>query len=762
MRVDPRALTLEPAVPAAQPSTDAPLSVAQPPTAPAPPRRTRIRVRGLVQGVGFRPMVVALASRLGLYGWVRNDDEGLVVEVEGAATEAFLTALRVGPPGARVDTVDVEELPLEGATEFVIAPSRVIAPSNSDVARLPSLGADVAPCAACLDELFDPHGRRYLYPLLSCASCGPRDSIALALPWDRSRTSLAGFPLCAACDAEYRDPADRRFHAQSIACPACGPAVDASFDAAVATLNSGAIVALKAVGGYQLVCRADDPAAVAELRRRKGRGDKPFAVMVRNIASAESVVSIDDVGSAALLSPRRPILLAPARRTFSGVAPGLDHLGVMLPSSPLHWLLFHALAGRPAGAAWREDADSTALVVTSANPAGEPLWGDAERGRVPELAALVLTHARPIAYPADDSVIHVVDGAARLLRRARGWTPESIPMEGDGILALGAERKSTVSLVHRGHLCTSPHLGDLDDPGTLDRFRAAIDRLCDTLGATPQLVVHDLHPDFLSTRHAESLGLPTLAVQHHHAHVMAVLAEHQRRGPVCGLVLDGYGYGADGGAWGGELLAVDGARCARIGHLADLPMPGGDAAAREPWRMAVAVLFQLGRRDEALRRWGEPAARVWALCERGLAPPTSSAGRAFDAAAALVGLGDRATYEGELAMRLQARVRRPRAMDLPVEPVLDLLTLYEAIAGLDAADAADLFHGTLARALVRWVGNSEASTVVLAGGCFSNPVLSSLVVEGLRAAGREPLLARQFPPNDGAISVGQAAIAAWG
>lgn len=732
-----------------------PLRLDRPPSEDRPLRRVRVRVRGLVQGVGFRPMAVALASRLGLSGWVCNDDDGLVVEAEGADLETFVAALRVGPAGARIDAVSVEPLPTEGSTRFLIAPNR------TDVAPLPSLGADVAPCAACLDELFDPDGRRYLYPLLSCANCGPRDSIALGLPWDRSQTTLAGFPACAACDAEYHDPTDRRFHAQSIACPACGPAVDASFDAAVTVLGRGGIVGLKAVGGYQLVCRADDPTAVAELRRRKGRGDKPFAVMVRNIASAELLVRLDDIGRTALTSPRRPILLAPAPRGFPGVSPGLGQLGVMLPSNPLHWLLLHALAGRPTGTTWLAEADPSALVVTSANPAGDPLWGDAERARLPELADLVLAHARPISRKSDDSVAHVVDGAARVLRRARGWTPESIAMEGDGILALGAERKSTVSLLHRGQLCTSAHLGDLDDPGTLDGFRAAIDRLCGILRAQPRLVVHDLHPDFFSTQHAESLGLPTLAVQHHHAHVMAVLAEHQRRGPAVGLVLDGYGYGTDGGAWGGELLEVDGPRCVRIGHLAELPMPGGDAAAREPWRMAVAVLFTLGRRDEAIRRWGEPAARVWALCERGLAPPTSSAGRAFDAAAALVGLGDRSSFEGELAMRLQAHVRRPRAMELPVDPVLDLSPLYAAISGLEASEAADLFHGTLARALVHWASYSGASTVVLAGGCFANPVLSSLVMRGLRSAGRAPLLARQFPPNDGAISVGQAAIAAY-
>jgi hydrogenase maturation protein HypF len=701
-------------------------------------------------------MVASLAARLGLAGWVRNDDDGLVVEVEGVSLEPFFAELRRGPPGARIDAFAVEARPVEGSTGFSIAPSR------KGGAASPSLGADVAPCADCLAELFDPGGRRYRYALLSCARCGPRDSVALGLPWDRGRTTLAAFPLCAACAAEHDDPFDRRFHAQSMACPACGPAVLAPLDEAVAALDRGVVVALKAVGGYQLLCRADDPAAVARLRERKGRGDKPFAVMVRNVESAAELVFLDELGRAALTSARRPILLARARQALPGVAPGLDQLGVTLPSSPLHYLLLHALAGQPTGTRWLEEPDPTALVVTSANRAGEPLWGDAERGRLPGMAEVVLTHDRPIAQRSDDSVVHIVEGAARLLRRARGWTPEAIPMDGDGVLALGADQKCTVSLLHRGQLCTSPHLGDLDHPDTLDLLRAAVDRLCDTLGARPRLVVHDLHPDFASTRHAQALGLPTQAVQHHHAHVMAVLAEHRHRGPALGIVLDGYGYGADGGAWGGELLEVDGPRCARVGHLAELPLPGGDAAAREPWRMAVAALYQLGRKEEALRRWGEPAARVWALCERGLAPPTSSGGRAFDAAAALAGLGDRARFEGELAMRLQARVRRPRVMDLPVAPVLDLSPLYAALAdSQDPGDAADLFHGTLARALVGWARYSEAPVVVLGGGCFANPVLTALVAEGLRREGREPLLARRFPPNDGAISVGQAAIAAW-
>jgi len=700
-------------------------------------------------------MVAALAERLGLAGWVRNDDDGLVVEVEGRELDAFVAGLGAGPPGAQVDTVEVTPLPPEGATRFVIAPSRV------EASPLPSLGADVAPCDACLDELFDPADRRYLYPLVSCARCGPRDAVALGLPWDRSRTTLADRPPCPACAAEYADPADRRFHAQSLTCPACGPPVEVPLAEAAAVLAAGGVVALKAVGGYQLVCRADRADAVDGLRRRKGRGNKPFAVMLPNLASAEAWVDLDPVEREALGSPRRPIVLARARRELPGVAPGLDRLGVMLPSNPLHWLLLHQCAGRPDGRGWREAVSPTALVVTSANPAGEPLWGDEQRGRLGELAELTLTHGLPLAQTSDDSVLHVVDGAPRLLRRARGWSLGSIPLDGDGILAVGAERKSTVSLLHRGRLCTSPHLGDLDDGGTLARFHEAIDRLCRLLGAHPRCVAHDLHPDFLSTHHAESLGLPTVAVQHHHAHVMAVLAEHGRAGPAAGIVLDGYGYGADGGAWGGELLSVDGATCTRLGHLAELPLPGGDAAAREPWRMGVAVLHHLGRKAEALRRWGEPAARLWTVCDRGLAPRTSSAGRAFDAAAALAGLGDRASFEGEAAMRLQARVSRPRAMDLPVAPVLDLAPLYAALADRpDPVDAADLFHGTLARALVRWASYADSSTVVLAGGCFANPVLTSLVAEGLRSAGREPLLARQFPPNDGAISVGQVAVAA--
>jgi hydrogenase maturation protein HypF len=740
VRLDPRAVNVAGA-------TGAPI---------AADLRVRVRLRGLVQGVGFRPFVAAIARQHHIGGWVCNDSEGVLLEAEGAQLHAFLDALAAGPPGARVDSIDIEPRPREGSAAFRIAPS----PTTGH--PLPSLGADLAPCRACLGELFDPTSRRWRYALLSCASCGPRDSIALGLPWDRARTTLAAFGLCAACDAEFHDPADRRFHAQSIACPACGPVVDADFVAAAAALTAGGIVALKAIGGYQLLCLASDPAAVAALRRRKGRGDKPFAVLVRNLASAEAWVELDDAARESLSSPRRPIVLARARRSLEGVAPGLDQLGVMLPSNPLHWLLLHALAGQPSGTRWLDEPELSVLVATSANPAGEPLWGDESHDRLRTLAHVVLGHGRPIAQLSDDSVLQVAEGAPRLVRRARGFAPESVLLPGHGILALGAERKGTVSLLHHGHLCTSPHLGDLDDMRTLGRFREAIDRFCRMYGAQPTLVAHDLHPDFLSTRHAESLGVPTLGVQHHHAHVAAVLAEHGRRGPALGIVLDGYGYGEDGAAWGGELLEVDGATCRRVGHLAPLPMPGGDVAAHEPWRMAVAVLYRLGRREEVVRRWGEPGARVWALCERGQAPLTTSAGRAFDAAAALAGLGGRATYEGELALRLQAHVRQPRAMQVPIAPVLDLLPLFAAFGDTpEVSAAADLFHGSLARALVAWAGYSQLETVVLGGGCFANPILTALLADGLRAAGREPLLARRFPSNDGAISVGQAAIASW-
>ena len=741
------------------------------PTAPTV-ERARVRVRGLVQGVGFRPFVYGLARRFEVSGWVRNDADGVLLEVQGSELAPFLRALAAeAPPLARVDSIEPLAIAPSAASDFAILESTQGGRASTGVT------ADAAVCRACLEELFDPGGRRYLYPFLNCTHCGPRHTITLRVPYDRPNTSMGEFPLCVACAREYRDPLDRRFHAQPIACPTCGPRLSMPLSELVARIRRGEIVALKGLGGYHLVCDATSAAAVSTLRARKDRDGKPFAVMPLNVASAERLAVLDASERALLAGVRRPIVVCRARSDAglaAAIAPELDALGLMLPYAPLHWLLFFEAAGRPRGTAWLEEASDLAFVMTSANPGGEPLVKDDDEAeaRLAGIADVIVSHNRPIVVRSDDSVARVIDGAPRLLRRARGYAPEEIrlPVAADGVLAVGGHQKNTVCLVRGDRAYVSQHLGDLDDAKTYAFFKETIAYLSRTLEVTPRLVAHDLHPEFLSTRWALESGLPTYAVQHHHAHVAAVLAEHGRTAPALGLALDGFGLGDDGAAWGGELLFVDGPRFERAGHLRELRLPGIDRAAREPWRMGVAALAEMGLRDEALERWGDRAKAILSLIDAHVSCPwTSSAGRWFDAAAALLGVRERVTYEGEAPMILEGLVRAPRVLDgayVIDEGELDLLPLLRAIRGLGKAEGADAFHGTFAHALAAWAA-AEAevrgvTTVALAGGCFANRVLAEGVASRLRAAGLEPLLARALPTNDGGLSVGQAFIAALG
>ncbi|MCA9621740.1 MAG: carbamoyltransferase HypF [Myxococcales bacterium] len=736
---------------------------------PITPRR-RVRVRGVVQGVGFRPFVYGLAERHGLCGWVLNDDEGVLAEVQGEEVDDFVRELWTeAPPLSRIDAVEVATLdprPLEGA--FRIEPSR-----RTQAVRT-TVPVDAGVCRDCLEDLFDPGDRRYRYPFLSCTHCGPRWTITARLPYDRPQTSMAGFPLCPDCAREYREPSDRRFHAQPIACPACGPQLSCSIETMVNALMAGSIVALKGLGGFHLACDATQEAAVRELRVRKERGDKPFAVMVASVAAARRFARLSATEEALLQSPRRPIVLAELlpSSVADSVAPGLDVVGLMLPSTPLHYLLFHEAAGRPSGTAWLDEGPPFAFVMTSANPRGKPLViadDEAER-ELAGIADLVVTHDRAVVVRTDDSVIREVAAGPILLRRARGWVPEAIALSRSRppVLGLGAHLKATACVLRGAEAYFTQHVGDLDDVATTAFYREAVRHLLAVLEVEPTAVACDLHPDLFSRRFGEELGLPIVEVQHHHAHVAAVLAEHQREGRALGLVLDGYGMGDDGGAWGGELLLVEGSRSRRLGHLAELAMPGGDRAAREPWRMAVAALVAMGEPALVTARFGEDGAFVAKMIARGLhSPPTSSAGRWFDAVAGLSGLVLRQSYEAEAAMKLEALVRRPVAVPgghRIREGVLDMLPLMRRLVGLDPRAASELWHGSFAAALVDWaVGAARAHglhEVVLAGGCFANRVLGEAVVAGLAAEGLVALLPRRAPPGDGGLSLGQALVAA--
>ena len=543
-------------------------------------RRVRVRVRGQVQGVGFRPHVFTLARRFGLTGWVLNDADGVLLEAQGSGTGEFLSALSAGaPPLARIDAVETEykaSVPDESGFE--------IRHSRTGGAVATGIGPDAAVCPACLVELFDPADRRYRYAFLNCTHCGPRYTITRRLPYDRRQTSMAGFPLCPACAAEYGDPMDRRFHAQPTACPDCGPRLSHPPEEILAELSAGRIVAIKGLGGFHLAVNAAAGDAVERLRQVKQRNGKPFALMVANAESAARFVHLDAGERELLESAARPIVLLRCRDDAPplapAIAPDLAWLGVMLPYTPLHTLLFHEAAGRPAGTGWLDEAQELTLVMTSANPGGEPLAiGNAEaHRRLAGIADAVVDHDRDIVIRADDSVVRVLAGAPAFLRRGRGFVPLPVrlPRAVPPVLAVGGHLKSTVCVTRGNEAFLSQHIGDLDNAATVDFLEETVGHLLHVLGVEPVAVAHDLHPDFHSTRFAERLGLPAVPVQHHHAHVAAVLAEHGVEGPALGLALDGFGLGSDGGSWGGEMLLVDRVSAERVGHLAALAQPGGD------------------------------------------------------------------------------------------------------------------------------------------------------------------------------------------
>lgn len=737
-------------------------------------------MRGTVQGVGFRPFVHRRATALGLTGWVSNDGEGVLIEVEGdlgSLDHLELDLSSQPPPLARVDAVEASPLPLSGHVGFVIRPT-----SGSAHVDVP-VSADAAPCAACLDELADPANRRFGYPFINCTDCGPRLTIVTDVPYDRPSTTMAAFRMCAPCQREYDDPVDRRFHAQPNACAACGPqlrwrsgseAVDgpAAVTAAAACLRAGGTIGIKGVGGYHLACDATSSSAVAELRARKRRPAKPLAVMVADEAAARGLVELSLVAAAALTSTQRPVLLAPLRKPAAidpQVAPGLAELGVMLPSSPLHVLLLGAV-DRP-------------LVMTSGNLVDEPIAHD-DADALARLGPLVdglLTHDRVIHVPVDDSVVRVVSAdRLQLVRRARGWTPRPLylPVAADRtVLAVGAQLKSTVALAREHSLVVSQHLGDVENWSTHVSFVRAIEHLSRLARTAPDLVVHDLHPDYPSTAWAARSGLPSLAVQHHHAHIASCLVEHGRSSPVLGIAFDGTGLGTDGTLWGGELLIADLTGFRRVGHLLPVPLPGGDAAVREPWRMALSWL-EASIGPDAAARWGasvdDRAPAVLGLVRSGSQPLTSSAGRLFDAVSALLGVRSRVSYEGQAAAELEAvaRLGGPGggAYELPSsEGVLDprplLAGLWHGLQrGAPVEQLAADFHVGLSSGVaalaVTVAADAGVDTVALSGGVFQNALLSDLLSASLRAAGLQVLLHEQVPPNDGGISTGQAAIAA--
>ena len=772
---------------------------------PAVRRRVTVRIEGTVQGVGFRPFVFRLAHELGVAGWVRNDEHGVLAEVEGPvdAVEAFVA--RVGadaPPLAEVDRVTCQERDVRDETGFAIVPSGVADPGGSPSAPITP---DSATCADCLAELFDPADRRYRYPFVNCTNCGPRFTIVRGVPYDRALTTMAAFTMCVACQTEYDDPLDRRFHAQPNACPVCGPAARLlhrdgrpltaadgpladrhdPVRAAADALLGGRILAIKGLGGYHLACRADHEGAVAALRARKHREDRPFALMAPDLAAARALVELSTAEEALLVGRERPIVLARRREDAAvapSVAPGAPDLGVMLPYTPLH----HLLAADTA----------TALVMTSANLSDEPIAfrDDDARERLAAIADGFLVHDRPIETRTDDSVVRAVGGRPLMLRRSRGHVPASLPLPVPAarpLLACGAELKNTFCVARGERAWVSHHIGDLKNFETLASFREGVAHFEELFAVAPEVVAHDLHPDYLSTAYAqEREGVELVGVQHHHAHLAACLAEYGETGPAVGAILDGSGYATDGTVWGGELLVGDLAGFERAGHLWPVRLPGGDRAVREPWRMACAWLTAAGEDATAPpaalagtvdpQRWDAVAQ----LVDSGTAAPlTSSAGRLFDAVGALCGLRAEVTHEGQAAIELEAAAlahqtdrgaqEAAHALAIAVHDAdMVLIDPREAIARVARDVAGGRATGLLAAALHAGLAEAVARAcalvaarrgldiVVLSGGVFQNRVLLESVAAHLADAGLRALVPQRLPPNDGGIAYGQGAIAA--
>ncbi|HEY4440770.1 MAG TPA: carbamoyltransferase HypF [Candidatus Elarobacter sp.] len=734
-----------------------------------------IRIRGVVQGVGFRPFVYRLAQRYGLCGWVLNGADGVRIRAEGnaAALDAFAHAL-VGeaPPAARIETVVSRPAPSEGCAGFTIRESGAAA------AKTTPISPDLPVCEACLRELFDPADRRYRYPYITCTDCGPRYSIVTGLPYDRPLTTMAEWPLCEACAREYGDPSDRRFHAQPLACPTCGPTYVLRGDGAerrawsaieggAALLSGGAIVAVKGIGGYHLACDAENAAAVEALRARKYRKERPFALMARDAAAARTAIALDAEGEALLASPARPVVVAHARRVLAGVAPENRELGVMLPYAPLHHLLF--AAGAPA-----------LVVMTSANRSGEPMaFDDAEAAAtLAGIADAFLVGERRIARRVDDAVIRVVAGGPTILRRARGMAPRAVATlpTTRPILAVGADLKNAPALAVDGRVFAAQHVGDLDHLACRDSLAATVRDLCAIYGVAEDglLVAHDLHPEYVSTAFAREMGGEPFPIQHHRAHVASVLAERGAwEDVVVGVAFDGTGFGDDGTIWGGEVFvgSVAGG-LARVAHLATAPLPGGDAAARFPVQAAAGFLFALGDLpDLAADPFAFPPRyeTARALVARDLRTfRTSSAGRLFDTVAALLGFTRACTFEGQAAMWLEhlaaSAAAGPSYAFALRDGELDYRPLLHAVVddrarGVDPGSIARAFHVALADAVVaahRRYG--PEFPLVVSGGVFQNRLLVELLAAHL---GERLWINRVVPPNDGGIALGQAALAAF-
>ena len=751
-----------------------------------PVKRLRVAIQGTVQGVGFRPFVYRLATEMGLPGWVNNTAQGVFIEVEGteAALQTFVRRISAEKPAiSSIHSLESSFLDPVGFTEFGIRHSESTGATTAFV--LP----DIAICPDCLRETLDPSNRRHRYPFTNCTNCGPRYSIIEGLPYDRPATTMRAFKMCPACQREYDDPMDRRFHAQPNACPVCGPHVelwapdgavlaahDEALKAAGEAIRAGKIVAVKGIGGFQLMVDARNEAAVASLRQRKRREEKPFALMYPSLETARADCEVSEIEEGLLTSPASPIVLLRRRDVGAvapSVAPGNPHLGVMIPYTPLHHLLLAEVGGP--------------VVATSGNLSDEPICIDEHEAlaRLAGIADVFLVHNRPIARHVDDSVARVVMGRELVMRRARGYAPLPVHIAEDApsILAVGAHLKNSVALAVGKAVFVSQHIGDLETEPAYEAFRRVTQDLQRLYDAKPTAVACDLHPDYLSTRYADQSGLPTVRVQHHLAHVLSCMAENELAAPALGVAWDGTGLGMDATVWGGEFLQVTDDEVARAAHFRPFRLIGGDKAVREPRRVGLAILVALF--GENLRGYehlppigaftGTELGAMVSMLERGVnSPLTSSVGRLFDGAAALMGLRQMVRFEGQAAMELEFALEgvhtdaayRFEPLELPgVGLQLDWGPVVRAIVsdlmgGTPVGEMSARFHNGLVEAIVDVALITGASNVVLSGGCFQNKYLTERAVTRLRQEGFRPYWHQRVPPNDGGIALGQIAAAA--
>ncbi len=773
----------------------------------APLQRIRLSLAGTVQGMGFRPFVYRLAQELKLTGWIHNTQEGITIEAEGRSPslQRFVHRLHSEcPQQARIEDFRSAYLEPTGETGFQIKSSGVAASRSTSV--LP----DLAACDACLKEVFDPHDRRHLYPFTNCTLCGPRYSIIESLPYDRHRTSMKTFPMCRTCQEEYRNPDDRRFHTQPNACPDCGPQValwdahgtllsqkHAALEQTAAAIRNGAVVAVKGLGGFHLMVDAGNEQAVQTLRRRKQREEKPFALLFPSLQSIEKHCSVSPLEKELLTSAAAPIVLL-KRHLETGtkthtpiagaVAPGNPCLGILLPHTPLHHILMGIL--------------QTPVVATSGNRGDESLCSDEHEAlqRLNGIADFFLVHDRPIVRPVDDSIVRVILGEAQVLRRARGHAPAPFALKGDNAFAVGGHLKNTVAIQAGGNAIVSPHIGDLESAQTFATFENTLGACSVFHNTTASVIARDFHPEYASSQWAEVSGVPTLPVQHHVAHALSCMAEHDLQGPLLAVAWDGSGYGLDGTLWGGEFFTVDERHFHRIASLAPFPLPGGETAMREPRRSALGLLHaHAGNKalalPEIMGKFSQAELNVLKtmLVKNIQSPRTSSIGRLFDAAAALCGIRDRCSFEGQAAMELEFALPQivwQDAYPFPVETMksppsagntldcggirydwnlkyrLDGFSLIQALRqdvsqGVPRQQIASRFHNALVEAIVTVAKRTAAKRVVLTGGCFQNRYLTERAVERLRQEGCAPFWHRRIPPNDGGLSLGQLVAASW-